>query len=51
MNRDGVKINWKFDRKTARGKFGYKGNSFKRSETYSNRSGCSRQIICHMGSN
>src|SRR2546423_3252222 len=33
MNRDGVKINWKFDRKTARRKFGYKGNSFKRSET------------------
>ena len=26
MNRDRVKINWKFDRKTARRKFGYKGN-------------------------
>jgi DDE superfamily endonuclease len=33
MNRNGVKINWKFDRKTARRKFGYKRNSFKRSET------------------
>jgi transposase len=33
MNRDRVKINWKFDRKAARRKFGYKGNSFKRSET------------------
>jgi hypothetical protein len=33
MNRDGVKINWKFDRKTARHKFGYKRNPFKRSET------------------
>jgi len=33
MNRDGVKINWKFDRKAARRKFGYKGNSFKRAET------------------
>jgi hypothetical protein len=33
MNRDRVKINWKFDRKTARHKFGYKWNSFKRSKT------------------
>src|SRR5690348_2572791 len=33
MNRDRIKINWKFDRKTARRKFGYKRNSFKRSET------------------
>ena len=33
MNRDHVKINWKFDRKTARCKFGYKRKSFTRSET------------------
>jgi hypothetical protein len=33
MNRDRVKINWTFDRKTARRKFGYKQNSFKRSKT------------------
>ena len=33
MNRDRIKINWKFDRKAARRKFGYKKNSFKRSET------------------
>ena len=33
MNRKRVKINWKFDRKAARRKFGYKRNSFKRSET------------------
>jgi hypothetical protein len=33
VNRDGVKINWKFDRKAARRKFGYKRNSFKRPET------------------
>jgi hypothetical protein len=33
MNRAGVKIAWKFDRKTARRKFGYKRNSFKRSQT------------------
>jgi DDE superfamily endonuclease len=33
MNRDRVKIDWKFDRKTARRKFGYKRNSFKRSVT------------------
>lgn len=33
MNRDRVKINWKFDRKAARRKFGYKKNSFKRSKT------------------
>ncbi len=31
MNRAGTKINWKFDRKAARSKFGYKKNSFKRS--------------------
>jgi hypothetical protein len=31
-NRAQTKINWKFDRKTARRKFGYKPNSFKRSE-------------------
>jgi hypothetical protein len=33
MNRDQVKINWKFDRKAARCKFGYKRNGSKRSET------------------
>ena len=33
MNRDRVKINWKFDRKAARRKFGYKRNSSKRSRT------------------
>ena len=33
MNRDRVKINWKFDRKTVRRKFGYKKNSFKQSKT------------------
>ena len=33
MNRDAVKINWKFDRRTARRKFGYKSKSFKRSKT------------------
>jgi DDE superfamily endonuclease len=33
MNRDRVKINWKFDRKTARRKFGYKRKSFTRSQT------------------
>jgi transposase len=31
MNRQRVKINWQFDRKAARRKFGYKRNSFKRS--------------------
>jgi hypothetical protein len=31
MNRDRVKIRWKFDRKTARRKFGYKRKFFKRS--------------------
>jgi hypothetical protein len=31
MNRDGVKIAWKFDRKAARRKFGYKRKFFKRS--------------------
>jgi hypothetical protein len=33
MNREHVKITWKFDRKAARRKFGYKKNSFKRSLT------------------
>jgi hypothetical protein len=33
MNRDRVKINWKFDRKTARRKFGYKKKAFMRSKT------------------
>jgi hypothetical protein len=33
VNRDRIKINWKFDRKAARRKFGYKKNSFKRSKT------------------
>jgi DDE superfamily endonuclease len=33
MNRDRIKINWKFDRKTARRKFGYKSKNFKRSQT------------------
>jgi transposase len=33
VNRARVKINWKFDRKTARRKFGYKTNSFMRSRT------------------
>jgi len=33
MNRDRIKIDWKFDRKAARRKFGYKSNSFKRSKT------------------
>ena len=33
MNRDRIKINWKFDRKAARRKFGYKRKSFKRSKT------------------
>jgi hypothetical protein len=33
MNRDRVKINWKFDRKAARRKFGYKKKSFTRSQT------------------
>jgi hypothetical protein len=32
-NRDGIKINWKFDRKAARRKFGYKKNVSKRSMT------------------
>ena len=34
MNRARTKINWKFDRKTARRKFGYKTHSFRRSKTY-----------------
>jgi DDE superfamily endonuclease len=33
MNRDRVKIDWKFDRKTARRKFGYKRKTFTRSVT------------------
>lgn len=33
MNRDRVKIDWKFDRRAARRKFGYKGQPFKRSQT------------------
>ena len=33
INRDRVKIAWKFDRKAARRKFGYKKKSFTRSET------------------
>ena len=33
MNRNRVKINWKFTRKAARRKFGYKRKSFKRSQT------------------
>jgi len=33
MNRNRIKINWKFDRKTARRKFGYKRNLVKRSKT------------------
>jgi DDE superfamily endonuclease len=33
MNRDRIKIDWQFDRKTARRKFRYKRNSFTRSET------------------
>jgi DDE superfamily endonuclease len=32
MNRDRTRINWKFDRKAARRKFGYKRNSFTRSK-------------------
>jgi hypothetical protein len=33
LNRARLKINWQFDRKAARRKFGYKRKSFKRSET------------------
>jgi hypothetical protein len=33
MNRDRVNINWRFDRRAARRKFGSKRKSFKRSET------------------
>ena len=33
VNRNRVKINWTFDRKAARRKFGYKNKSFKRSQT------------------
>lgn len=33
VNRDRVKIAWKFDRKAARRKFGYNSKSFKRSRT------------------
>jgi DDE superfamily endonuclease len=32
MNRSRTRINWKFDRKAARRKFGYKANSFRRSK-------------------
>jgi len=31
VNRDRIKINWKFDRRAARRRFGYKRKSFKRS--------------------
>jgi len=34
MNRDQIKINWKFDRRSARRKFGHKGKYFKRSENW-----------------
>jgi hypothetical protein len=33
MNRDRIKINWKFDRRAARRRFGYGRRSFKRSPT------------------
>jgi hypothetical protein len=33
MNRDRIRINWKFDRTAARRKFGYKRKDFMRSET------------------
>jgi hypothetical protein len=33
MNRDRIQINWKFDRRAVRRKFGYKRKSFTRSET------------------
>jgi hypothetical protein len=33
INRARTKINWAFDRKVARRKFGYKTNSFTRSKT------------------
>jgi hypothetical protein len=33
INRAGTKIDWKFGRKEARRKFGYRNNSFKRSKT------------------
>jgi hypothetical protein len=33
MNRDGIQINWRFDRQAARRKFGYKRKSSKRSVT------------------
>jgi hypothetical protein len=36
-NRDGVKIDWKFDRRAARRKFGYKCQPFTRSKTYADR--------------
>ena len=32
MNHDQIKINWQFDRRAARRKFGYKCNFFKRSQ-------------------
>jgi transposase len=31
MNHDGIKIHWRFHRRAARRKFGYKGKCFKRS--------------------
>ena len=33
MNHDRTRINWKFNRKAARRKFGYKQKAFTRSET------------------
>jgi hypothetical protein len=33
MNRDRIQINWTFDRRAARRKFGYKRKAFKRSPT------------------
>jgi len=33
MNRERIKINWRFDRRSARRKFGYKWKLFKRSKT------------------
>jgi hypothetical protein len=34
MQRDRIKIAWKFDRQAARRKFGYNRKSFKRSKTW-----------------
>ena len=44
MNRNAVTIAWKFDRKTARRKFGYKRKSFRRSQTESTRN-CQRCAV------